>query len=79
MYLLMHVHVYNIIKIRYNIIQGTGDACQKPIYKIEGDSNFTSLMCAVVVCLFIISVIFVTCYMYIKLRMKPYVDVTQDL
>lgn len=63
----------------YNIIQGAADACQKPMPKPEEDSSFTSLLCAAVVCLFITSAIFSTSYVYIKLRIKPYVDLTPAL
>ncbi|XP_052707760.1 multiple epidermal growth factor-like domains protein 10 [Crassostrea angulata] len=58
---------------------GAVGSCQKPIFKPKEDSSFTSLLWAAVVCLFIISAIFFTSYMYIKLRIKPYVDVTQAL
>lgn len=77
--LYLHVHVDNITKIRYIFIQGAVGSCQKPILKPKEDSSLTSLLWAAVVCLLIISAIFFTSYMYIKLRIKPYVDVTQAL
>lgn len=78
-YMYLYMHVCIIIKIRYNIIKGADDACQKPILQPEKDSSFTYLMCAAVVCLFIMSVIFFTSYVFIKLTIKPHVGVTQPL
>lgn len=68
-----------LIKKLFKNIYPAGDACQKPKLKPEKRSSVTFLMWAVAVCLFILSVIFFTSYMYIRFRMKPSVDLTQAL
>lgn len=60
-------------------IYPAGDACQKTKLKPEKHPSVTSLMCAAVVCLLIISVICFTSYVYIRFRMKQYVDLRQAL
>lgn len=60
-------------------IYSAGDACQKTKLKAEKHPSVTSLMCAAVVCLLIISVICFTSYVYIRFRMKQYVDLRRAL
>lgn len=60
-------------------IYPAGDACQKTKLKPEKHQSVTSLICAAVACLLIISVICFTSYVYIRFRMKQCVDFPQAL
>lgn len=73
--------IFKVINKTFKNIYPSGDACQKTKLKPEKRPSVTSLMCAAVVCLLIISVICFTSYvyMYIRFIMKQYVDLPQAL
>lgn len=70
---------FEVINKLFKNIYFAGDACQKTKLKPEKHSSVTSLMCAAVVCLLIISVICFTSYVYIRFRMKQFVYLPQAL
>ncbi|XP_052708149.1 protein draper-like [Crassostrea angulata] len=63
----------------HGCIKPQGDACQNPMLKPEEHMNTTSLMWTVIVCLFVISITFFSTYLYLKLRKKPNVIVSETL